>query len=239
MASVEGELVKTGYFVMRGRVDSHQGTDGMYCEPFHAGAPDLCPYCGKWMSAEEWLEPCLAELEQWGHTYDDIVGGVLAHGFLFSARLIQEYSRYGLSGFREFKPVEIVKVTGPRRSLRPVPRYSWSKAHFDGSRMDPIASGVVWDFDNPLWAGDPETRRNASERKSNFCWYSGTGIYQMKRLVLIAETLTGADAFMVANLPGHTVVSERFRDLIIENGFRGPRLTPIGEYRVGMEQDGA
>jgi hypothetical protein len=238
----------TGLYVMEWPEDADHNTGATYVEPKRRGSPVVCPYCGTWIAGEEWLEPCLAEVDQWGSTYDDVVDGVLAHGFLFSERFKVAYERAGLRGLLPFRPVEVVKVTGPRRKLRPVPQYFWSRAEVDGSRIDPDASGVVWDFDDPMWdendPEDPEPERTAAsakwaaERREKLCWYSGGGgPYTMDKVVLLEETLTGNDAFLTANLPACTIVSGRFKRMVEDNGFLVPKLTPIEEYRVISDEE--
>lgn len=225
-------LITTGYFVLHSRPGDDDPTRGMYAEPFRAGDPAVCPYCGSWMAPEDWLAPRFAELDQWGSAFADVVDGVFASGFLFTERFCKAYQRAGLSGLADFRPVEVVDVTGPRRKLLPVPTYYWSRAMVDGSRINPEASGVIWDYDRPLWQSNPETRANAERRKENFCPYSAEGVYLMQRVVLEATSLTGSDAFIATNFPGYTIVSRRFRDLIVNGGFLAPRLTPIEAFTL-------
>ena len=181
-------------------------------ESVQGDAPRCC-VCGKFIGPLPWLPPFRAELEVLGNDFGDIAFGA-GNELLVSNRFKRLYSEAGLSGFKGFEPVEIVRTKCRRRLAKPVPEYF----HVTASRnsraaIDVKASSLIMEKPLPC----PECR-------------TGGVLKRARRIVLEVSSWSGEDIFFARGLPGTILVSERFSDFCKENQISNAILIPAFDY---------
>jgi hypothetical protein len=190
------------------------GTDFITVGGGVSEAAPSCPECGLAVGMLDWLPPLVVELGQYSGRFEDLVWGAGGgNAFLASEAFVRAWENSGLTGLEAIAPVEVSKVSGPRRKLAP-PAYYHVKAISDGSQVDLKRSHV---------------RLQRRLRKCSSC--GGGDVKKMRGMVIKEGTLSGADIFRPY---GHAVevVTRRFMDFCRSNDLFFTRYLPAEEYLV-------
>lgn len=174
------------------------------------GESEKCPVCGLAVGKREWLPPRKVKLSK--SSFGDFVFGVF-DVFLASERFKNEYLNSGLTGIKEFQPVEIVKVITRKKVHIAPPNYYNVLIVRGKAKIDDIKSEFVRD----------------GEIKCDFC--KGGGIIKSyKGIHFEPDTWSGEDIFFPIGLSGTVVVSQRFVDFVNSNNFTNINFTPAEQY---------
>ena len=196
------------------------GTKWAYGETINAefSDPQACPKCGAYVSGGYWLPPLdiylsSAKEDRWG----DFIWGA---GFtmVVSERFKRLYETEGLSGVTEFREVNIVKVgkrkTGDFTGLA-LPRYYdfsilWGKASQDDKK-----SGL--------------THEKPEQIKCSYC-RSGVSYRKQKGIFLEEGSWEGDDIFKPRNSPVDYMVTEKFRQVVLDHKLKNFWFIPAEKY---------
>lgn len=200
------------FFVLEKRLWTDFDTEFVQADPIRIGEAPRCPVCGAATEMRPWLPPHHAELIVHGHDLGDAAYGPSA-SFLFSGRLSDAYRTGGFRGLHGFEPVEFTRIQPSRfAALKPI--YLHVRAIVSQAALDDSASGVT---------------RTGNES----CAVCRTGSLQSVRCVVLEPgTWQGEDLFEARGLPGITLTSQRFRNLVDHHRFTNIVLTPAEEYSV-------
>ena len=102
-------------------VDSHR-TELLKEEPVRRGEGAFCEACHKPVGPLPWLPPYRAEIHLSGREFGDIAFGA-GYSVLVSDRFREAYEGAGLTGLDQFCCVEVVRISGRRRSGKEPPVY--------------------------------------------------------------------------------------------------------------------
>jgi hypothetical protein len=195
----------------RGEPESSARTDFSTRKP-NLGEATRCAVCGKFISLLSWLPPYRAELEVLGNDFGDIASGA-GMELLVSARFKRLYSGAGLTGFKGFEPVEILRMKCRKRLAKPVPEYFHVTLWYGRAAIDDKASSLIREKPLPC----PECR-------------NGGIIKRARRIILEESSWSGEDVFMARGLHGTILVSERFSDFCKANHISNATLIPASDY---------
>jgi hypothetical protein len=210
------------FYVMRPYEDMKFGTRFAFADkigPSQAGSNKengVCPRCGEGLGMLPWLPPHRIKLSN--KRYPDFLWGA-GFDLMVSDRFRRLYEAAGLTGITRFDPpAEIVRVG--RRRIRevhpPPPDYQNIWYVHDGADLDDEASGAT--------------------RPPGLCPCCRRSISGFERVVLLPSSWTGRDLFEANGLPGHFLVTERFKALVDEHQLVGADLIPARQYRLNWEE---
>ncbi|NUQ78768.1 MAG: hypothetical protein HUU21_35025 [Polyangiaceae bacterium] len=183
----------------------------VYKDLSRQGAAPICPKCHGCIGLLPTLPPISAELELFGHYFADVA--FTGNQLLVSARLRELFIQHQYTGLLDFFPVNIFHVKSRKRKLRnECPRYFFASIARSRAAIDTLASGFEWDSP-PIC---DECRR-------------GSNIKRWARIVIEPGTWSGEDIFYARGL-SEILVTERFREMYLTNGFHGAVFIPAEEY---------
>ncbi len=196
--------------------DEMGGTRAIMEEGFKVGGAPRCPTCGRFIGMLTWLPPFRVEIESWGTEFGDVVNAG-ASDLLVSDRFKRLYERHHLKGLIGFEAVEVVKLERHRKSRGDLPRYFKAGVVRSRTSIDQEASGFEWQEDQPVC---PEC-----------LWQLASGALRGYRgIILRSGSWKGEDIFYPRGAPVNFIVSERFRDVCVENQFRNVVFLPADCY---------
>ena len=182
------------------------------------GDCERCPLCNAPVSMLKWLEPRRMRLTN--PKYPDRLTAWLSEPMVVSEKVKEAYEQEGLTGVREFVPVEVVKVSRmTKRSTKP-PKYFSAEIGFAANvRLDIAKSKIVGQkHDGSCELCDP--------------W--GKTRDKIVKLALNASEWKGEDVFKVFSLSARIIVSQRFHDFVERHCFTNFNLVPVEDYRAWM-----
>jgi hypothetical protein len=159
----------------------------------------------------KWLPPHRAFLEN--DRYCDFLYGSFPE-IVVSERVKTAYEASGLKGIKNFYPLEILKVRRKRKNSPPKPEYYVVEIGRIPARLEMLE--VEWD--------EPP--------KCEVC-LSGIA-KRVKGLRLIEETWTGEDIFLPITFPREIIVTQRFVDFVLDNGFSNAEFVPLKDYELNF-----
>jgi hypothetical protein len=177
------------------------------------GEATHCPVCNKCLSSLPLLPPVRFELDLFGHYFADVAftGG---DDILISDRLRDLSIRMQLVGLHTFLPAEIVHIRSRKRKLvNKCPRYFLASISRSRTAIDTKSSEFEWE-------SGPECLE---------CRQGGI-IKRWSRIIIEPGTWAGEDIFYARGLSGTIIVTERFRDMYLEHGFRNGVFIPAEEF---------
>lgn len=205
------------------------GTKWTYADlipPVNRGDCQYCPVCGKAVSGLRWLPPHRIKLSsakpaKWG----DFVWGA---GFplLVSSRFKELYEREGLSGIEEFSPpVEVVRMGTLKTGEFPVPPPVYHLIHvpWGGANMDDVASGLIHERPERITC--------------DYCRV-GTSGRKYDRIVVEEGSWNGSDIFILRNVPGTFIISDRFKQLVENYQLKNLWIIPSEKYAYDEHRRG-
>lgn len=181
-------------------------------EPTYANGP-VCPVCGDPVGGKIWLPPQEIRISsskpaKWG---DFLWGSFFP--IMISGRARQLYEAEGLTGITSFEPpAEVVRVgKRPSGDIPPeLPDYYLVRIIWNGANLDDVASEAV--------------------RYERDCSYHKGGVRQLRGVYFEEASWQGDDIFIARGLAGVVVISERMKDLIVENDLTNVTIIPAEEY---------
>lgn len=192
---------------MTSYVLEHRSSIGPYSHfeaagPVHVSdrAHHMCPACGQGISALAWLPPYRVRLRRGERSREP---GDVAFGpsdFIVSRRFVDVWSKHGLSGIDEFRPVSVAQ--------RPdfyLPSFPTPRARLDYSKMR-IAE--------------------TSPAQCSTCGY-GRKWSCLYGLHLDPTSCGSLDLFGLVNLSGTTLASARFKSIAETEGLLNIELVPL------------
>lgn len=183
---------------------------GEEVKPINRGEPDYCPVCRSPLSMMKWLPPHRVKLEK--PVYGDFVFGTFTE-MLVSESFKDVYEKSEIRGITAFHPVEIVKVNRLRPNSPKPPQYYYIEIKRTETKIDEVASHFFW-----------ERKPKCSECRSGV-------IKSLNSVFIKSETWTGEDIFYAKGLPGIIIVSQKFVDFVLENGFTNAKFIPSEDYQ--------
>lgn len=177
------------------------------------GDSKRCPVCGRPVSMLEWLEPRKVRLSK--AKYPDRLTSWLTEPMVVSERVKAQYEKENLSGIREFVPIEVVKVGRLKEKSPKPPRYFCAIIDYTTS--------VKIDLSKTVIGGQK------CDWSCELCNPWGITVDHITQLALDTTNWNGDDIFRVYSLG--VVVSQRFYNLIKENGYTNFNLGSIEEYQ--------
>jgi hypothetical protein len=175
----------------------------------------VCPCCGDGLGMLPWLPPHRIALSS--SRYPDFLWG---GGFflLVSQRFRELYETSDLAGITRFDPpAEVVRV-GAKSPLE--------------LRTHPPTYFNVW-YERS--GGNLDDRQSRARRPKVLCNCCRQDLTAIERVVLKPSTWAGYDLFAALGLPGHILVTERFRKNILEHTLCGAEMIPAGEYHFDFD----
>lgn len=174
------------------------------------GDAPKCSVCGGTIGDREWLPPLKAKLSK--TNYGDLVFGTFTY-FLASERFMKAFIEEKLIGIKEFRKVDIAKISYLKKSSPRPPEYYEAKI---------IRSEVLID-----------EKKSQIIRKNNIeclkCRNNGK-IKTLNGIYITEKTWSGEDIFYSFELLGTVLVSEKFREFVRRNSFLNVELIPSEEY---------
>ncbi len=206
------------FYVLRPYGDDRFGKEFAFAEvldPQNVGdnrEQGVCPQCGKGLGMLPWLPPHRIKLSS--SRYPDLLWGA-GFDLMVAGRFKELYEAAGLQGILRFDPpVEIVRVgRKPGAAVQPPPPAYHNVL---------IVHGVA-DLDDEL---------SHARRTPGVCSYCRQSIRAVHPIVLRPGSWTGADIFEAYGLPGHWLVTERFKALVEENALTNALFISAEEYRL-------
>lgn len=200
-----------------GSRDDHTGrSDAIQEAGFNVGDSFRCPKCNRPLSMREWLPPYRIELETWGKHYGDVVE--IGRDMIVSEHFRQIFTGSSLKGLLCFEPVQVVKVVHRRgKPTNPPPKYYKAEVIRSQTTIDQDASGFVW----------ADKKNICSE-----CLFDTLKRYRC--LIVNEESWSGEDVFYPRGGMG-PLVSERFREVFVENGMMGAVFIPSDSPEAGYD----
>lgn len=188
--------------------DQNGRSDALKEDGNNTGEGVRCPTCNRPLSMLKWLPPFRVGLESWGKHYGDVAE--IGDDLIVSERFMHVFTSSGLRGLLSFEPVTIIQVAHRRgKPKEPQPRYFKAAVERSRTTIDQEASEYVW------------------EDKSKVCPECLFGkLKRYKGLIIKEETWTGDDVFFPRGGNG-PIVSERFKNVFIENGLLGAVFIPV------------
>lgn len=175
------------------------------------GPAPTCPKCGGFLGMLTWLPPYRVELETWGTHYGDIAR--TGDDLIVSDRFVDAFKRNSLKGVVRIDAVDVVKVVHRRgKPKEPMPIYFKASVIRSNTTIDQKASGYVWKDESKVC---PE------------CLFDTLKRYE--RIVIDESTWNGDDIFYPRGGNG-PIVSERFRQVFLEQGLVGADFIPANEH---------
>jgi len=208
------EVVRVSFYFLdhhpgRG-VDSHR-TELLKEEPVRRGEGAFCEACHKPVGPLPWLPPYRAEIHLSGREFGDIAFGA-GYSVLVSDRFREAYEGAGLTGLDQFCCVEVVRISGRRRSGKEPPVYYKTDVRRGRAYVDDELSGI------------------ARERPLSCLACRREPLYRVERVVIAEGSWGGEDIFVARGLPGRYIVSERFKSVAEANELRNVVLIPAEQY---------
>lgn len=187
-------------------------TEYLTAQPVHNGEAPRCPVCGGVTGLLPWLPPHRAELEIRSEGFGDIAFGS-ADELLVTDRFRACFEDAGLTGLREFHPVEVTRVKGPGAKRLAWAQYLCVALAPSRAAVDLGQSGIVIEGD----AVCAECRQGGLIKRGN-------------RVIIEANTWQGEDMFIARGLPGTVLTSERFKAFCDLNAITGAVLVEASRY---------
>jgi hypothetical protein len=175
-------------------------------------AKGVCPRCGDGLGSLTWFPPHRVKLSS--ERYPDLLWGA-GFDLAVSGRFRELYEAAGLQGIVRFDPpMEIIRVRGtPVEGVKPPPPEYHNVLIVHGGA----------DLDDEL---------SNARRDRGLCDYCRQSIRAVDRVILRPGSWAGADIFKAYGLPGHRLVTERFKRLVEENELTNALFIPAEEYRL-------
>ena len=203
--------------------DKVGGTRAMRAEASNQGDAPKCPACGQAIGLLTWLPPYQVDIELWGKQFGDIlIEG--SEDLLVSDRFKLLYQSHQLAGLDGFEPVEIVSIKPRRKSHAELPRYFKACRIRTRAAVDQAASGFRWNNKAPIC---PECLR-----KKNCL-----SLKAYKSITIKPGTWKGEDIFHARGSPENFLVSQRFKDVCVENELRNVVFLPAESFSWREEDD--
>jgi rubrerythrin len=175
------------------------------------GDSEKCPVCGRHVSMLRWLEP--RKLRLTSTKYPDRLTAWLSD-MVVSERFKNAYEQEGLTGIREFTPVEVVKVARMKVNSPNPPKYFCAEVDYTRNvRVDVKKSKI---------------KGQKTDWKCPLCNPWGSTRDKILKLVLNTSDWQGEDIFKVYSF--RVVVSQRFYDVIQRYDFTNFNMVPVEEY---------
>ena len=175
------------------------------------GDAPRCRLCARPTGARTWLPPFRVEIELFGRQFGDVVTGFGGGAFLVSPRFEDVVRSQHLTGLEGFEPVEVAEV---------------SSRSFDG---EPPAYRRV-DISPSETAIDVE-QTGIERREPIQCAHCLTSdINGIRSIVIDEATWRGEDVFSPRGIPGLIAVSERFRDVCMDNEITNITLVSAHDF---------
>jgi hypothetical protein len=210
------------FYVLRPVGDRRFGTRCAYADvldPHNVGSNTengVCPVCGGGLGMLPWLPPHRIALSS--ARYPDFLWGA-GFDLMVSARFRDLYVDAGLTGITQIDPpAEIVRV-----GRKPIAQADQRLPDYHNVRY--VRGGA-----------DLDDERSDARRLLVRCERCRPSITAVQRVVLKAGSWNGFDVFEAFGLPGHILVSERFKALVDEHGLTNAALTAAEEYRLDPEE---
>ncbi len=211
---MESEAGGQRFFVLeKGLVGSSHDTEIETVDPVNTGEAERCARCGGFIGMLPWLPPYCCEVIIHGEAPGDFVQGNGDDLFL-SERFATAFREQGLTGLKDFRPVEVLRVRGRRQRSKSfeAPRYWVATPCLGRGAVDLARSRVR--YSKPV---------TCEECRSQ-------GLYSIHGFTLEEGTWRGEDVFYPRGMIGVLTVSERFERFVARHGFTHMRLTPSEEY---------
>ena len=179
-----------------------------------------CPLCGRPVGSKKWMEPRRIKLSN--SRFPDRISWWISDPPILSESVKDAYKREGLTGIKEFIPVEVVKVSRKSKKALPPPFYFSAEIPFNES--------VRVDVNNTVRIGEPK------EWKCELCNPFETTCDRLEQLRLDTSKWDGTDVLQVYAVG--IIYSERFYELVKRYNFTNFNLVDIEEYKknYGPEQ---
>jgi len=178
------------------------------------GDCEKCPLCNGPISMLRWMEPRKMRLSN--SKYPDRLTAWLSEPMVVSERVKDAYEQEGLTGIREFIPVEVVKVSRMTKNSPKTPKYF--SAEIDRTtyvRIDVTKSVIIGQkYD---WSCE-------------LCNPRGATCDKIVKLSLNALEWKGEDVFKVFSVG--VVVSQRFYDFVEKHNFTNFNLVSVEDYQT-------
>lgn len=175
------------------------------------GDAPRCPECGRFIGMRELLPPYRVEITVHGKEGAGDFVNWTGDDRMISDRMASAIHSEGLTGFHDFRPVEVVKMNARAKRMG-IPRYLLVKTAYGRAAVDEARSRL----------------RRPEPLSCEKCRDPGLdGIYGFR---LQPGTWDELDAFRPRGLQADVVVSERFADFVRRHGFTNIKLTPTEEY---------
>ena len=184
------------------------------------GDGEKCPLCGRAVSLKRWMDPRKIKLSN--TRFPDRISWWILEPLIFSERVKNAYECEGLTGIKQFIPVEVVKVSRKSKKALPPPLYFSAEIPFNESiRVDEKKTIII---------GQPY------DWKCELCNPFGTTCDRLEQLRLDTSKWDGTDVLQVYAVG--IIYSERFYDLVKRYNFTNFNLVDIEEYKknYGPEQ---
>lgn len=193
---------------------------GKWCDAIEVdrkyGPAEVCPLCGSYISMLSWEEPRKMRLTNTRYP-DRIIYELLRP--VFSERFMNAYLEAGLRGIKSFSKIEVVKVSHMSKKSLPPPNYYLADVGFSQT--------VTIDMKNTIIKGSKHGQ------PCPLCNPFGLSFDSIERLAYNTEQWDGTDIFRA--YPSKMICSQRFYDLVIDNGFTNFQLVPVDEYNSELE----
>lgn len=174
-----------------------------------------CPKCGGAIGMRRWLPPRRVHLKQ-ARDIGDLIFGAGGGDMLVSEKFKETFERSGLTGIKEFNPVEVVSIIPKNESRRSLILFE----AVIGIRQSKVLfekMGVTW-------------QRKPTRYCCDLCGPGGggrNGVYESyARIVVDASSILDSDLFYAINLPGVILLSSSTREFFLEHSFKNATLTP-------------
>lgn len=190
--------------------------DAVLADGFNTGGFEKCKICNNPISKRKWLPPFEIVLETWGDRFGDVI--YFSEFIIFSGRLLEVIGANSLVGFEEIEEVEVTKII--RRNgkiMKSPPPYFKAQIRRSVTLIDQDASGYVW---------QDETK------KCPECLFDT--LLRYRCLIVKEGTWAGEDIFIPRG-SRRPLVSEKFRQVFVDNGFEGLVFIPSHSPKAGYD----
>lgn len=176
------------------------------------GPAPSCSRCGQYVGMLTWLPPYICDLDCWGREYGDFAFGVCGD-VLVSERLRALYLDANLVGVSSFDAVVVRRAIRHRRARGAIPKYYKIKIAWTDAVVDRVESGEVWQ-DLPT---------------CTLC-HGNANLLRYERIQFVRGTWTGEDVFALRRCHVPVLVSQRFRDLCVQNDVTNVSFIAADQY---------
>jgi hypothetical protein len=198
------------FYVLHAVLGSRHDVEIVVLDGF-CGDPPRCSACKRPVGSRTWLPPHQANLVVHGEALGDVAFGPGCDP-VFSGRLVLRGQAHHLRGLAEATAVHIRRIQAVG-VVRATADYLAVPIRTGPVRIDEARSRI----------------RRERPIECSMCLHGGL-IELVEGFAIAEATWDGTDVFHVLGLPGVTVVSARFREVVVGGGLEGFNFQPTQDY---------